>query len=100
MSSSRCNARACCARAPPTNRYGFAHAKPEEQARWNGLTEHYFSQRSGGGASLGAVCLLVDARHGLKQADRDFLKGLRDLQASVCQRAVILLIAIYVFPPL
>jgi len=53
--------------------YGFAHAKAEEQARWTALAEHYFSRRD----SLATVCLVVDARHGLKDSDREFLRSLQ-----------------------
>lgn len=54
--------------------YGFAHAKPEDQARWTALTEHFFTQRNG---ALGTVVLVIDARHGLKAADRDFVSSLQ-----------------------
>lgn len=47
--------------------YGFARASKGQIKRWTGLTESYLKGRP----SLRRLCLLVDARHGLKEADRN-----------------------------
>ena len=59
----------------PHERYGFAHAKAEAKTQWTELAEHYFSRKRAS-EMLGTVCLVVDARQGLKQTDRDFLGSL------------------------
>lgn len=60
--------------------YGFAFANEHEKFAWTRLAEHYFARRK---ASIGAVCLLLDARHGLKQSDRDFLTSLSENQIRI-----------------
>jgi GTP-binding protein len=46
--------------------YGHATAPKRQVANWNRLVEHYLKGR----ASLRRVLLLIDARHGIKAADR------------------------------
>ena len=46
--------------------YGFARAPKTEIAEWTALIEDYLRGR----AQLRRVCLLVDARHGAKETDR------------------------------
>jgi GTP-binding protein len=45
--------------------YGYAEASKTEVKRWTGLVRRYLQTR----ATLRRVCLLVDARHGIKAAD-------------------------------
>ncbi|MBV9521747.1 MAG: YihA family ribosome biogenesis GTP-binding protein [Alphaproteobacteria bacterium] len=49
--------------------YGYAAAPKHEIARWTELIRVYL----GGRASLRRVCLLIDARHGLKPVDRPLM---------------------------
>jgi GTP-binding protein len=46
--------------------YGYAAAQKRVVANWNRLIEHYLKGRAG----LRRVALLIDARHGIKPADR------------------------------
>ncbi len=46
--------------------YGYARAPKTEIAEWTALIEDYLRGRAG----LRRVCLLIDARHGLKETDR------------------------------
>ena len=46
--------------------YGFAHAAKADIAHWTALVRRYLQSRT----TLCRVCLLVDARHGVKDADR------------------------------
>ena len=59
--------------------YGFAHASQEQAQQWQSLMESFVLER---GKSLKRVLLLIDARHGMKKADIDFLTS---LQASLYQ---------------
>jgi len=67
--------------------YGFARRSHVERRAWAELIEGYLSSRP----SLAALCLLVDARRGLEEDDRellDFVKrgrdpGLRKIEAAV-----------------
>ncbi|KAF9963301.1 hypothetical protein BGZ70_007503 [Mortierella alpina] len=52
--------------------YGFAFAKPEDKAAWTALIEEYLSSRR----SLKRIYVMIDARHGLKVADKEFLSML------------------------
>ena len=52
--------------------YGFAKAPKTEIARWTGLMRDYLRGR----ASLKRVFLLIDARHGLKDADAQIMDAL------------------------
>ncbi|MGH7046720.1 MAG: ribosome biogenesis GTP-binding protein YihA/YsxC [Stellaceae bacterium] len=49
--------------------YGYAAASKVAIARWTGLVRRYLQHRAG----LRRVCLLLDARHGLKEPDRPLL---------------------------
>ena len=49
--------------------YGYAEASKSAIAAWTRLVHHYLRQRG----SLRRVCLLVDARHGIKQPDRPIM---------------------------
>jgi len=55
--------------------YGFAYASNEKANEWRDLMRHYILER---GRSLKRVLLLIDARHGMKPADIDFLRTLQD----------------------
>ncbi|KAG1143604.1 hypothetical protein G6F37_009227 [Rhizopus arrhizus] len=52
--------------------YGFAFADEAERAKWRELMETYISSRK----TLKRVYVVLDARHGIKVADVDFLKML------------------------
>jgi GTP-binding protein len=52
--------------------YGYARAPKTDIARWNTLTRGYLKGRQ----QLRRVCLLIDARHGLKASDREVMAGL------------------------
>ncbi len=49
--------------------YGYANAPKESIARWTRLVEAFLKGR----APLRRACLLVDARHGLKDSDRTMM---------------------------
>jgi GTP-binding protein len=49
--------------------YGYAEASKTAAKRWSGLARTYLRGR----AALRRVCLLIDARHGLKDIDREML---------------------------
>lgn len=53
--------------------YGFAYASPEAASLWKDLMQHYLVNRD---KALKRILLLVDARHGMKKADFDFLESL------------------------
>ncbi len=63
--------------------YGYARAPKHEIARWTELMTAYFKGR----ASLRRMCLLVDARHGLKTNDLDMMGHLDE--AAVGYRIVL-----------
>jgi GTP-binding protein len=63
--------------------YGFAEASKATIANWTALTRHYLRSR----AVLRRVCLLIDARHGIKDADRPMLQLLD--QAGVSYQIVL-----------
>ena len=50
--------------------YGYARASKDKVRRWNALIRDYLRGR----ASLRRVCLLIDARHGLKPGDREIME--------------------------
>ena len=58
--------------------YGYARASKREIAAWTGLLGAYLKGRS----SLRRVCLLVDARHGLKPADQEMMAMLDEAAVS------------------
>ena len=49
--------------------YGYAEASKAAVKRWTGLVRRYLQTRS----TLRRVCLLIDARHGIKEVDRPLL---------------------------
>jgi GTP-binding protein len=63
--------------------YGFAEASKRDIERWTALIHRYLKGR----ASLRRVLLLIDARHGIKEADRP-LMALLD-EAAVSYQAVL-----------
>ena len=50
--------------------YGYAHAPRVRVKRWTWLIDAYLQGRAG----LRRACLLIDARHGIKFADRDMME--------------------------
>ena len=58
--------------------YGFAKASKSEIKRWTQLIFDYLRGRP----SLRRVCLLIDARHGLKDADNQVMKDLDEAAVS------------------
>ena len=63
--------------------YGYARAAKTAVRQWTGLTRQYLKGRPG----LKRVCLLVDARHGLKSSDLEIM-ALLDA-AAVSYQAVL-----------
>jgi GTP-binding protein len=63
--------------------YGYARASKTAVRQWTGLTRRYLKGRPG----LQRVCLLVDARHGLKASDLEIM-ALLDA-AAVSYQAVL-----------
>jgi GTP-binding protein len=63
--------------------HGYAAAAKHEIARWTALIDAYLKGR----ATLARVCLLVDARHGLKDVDRELMKRLD--KSAVTYQAVL-----------
>ncbi|KAF9349679.1 hypothetical protein BGX34_001649 [Mortierella sp. NVP85] len=60
--------------------YGFAFAKEEDKTRWKELIEHYLGSRK----TLRRIYVMIDARHGLKVPDREFL-GMLDSKSKKFQ---------------
>lgn len=58
--------------------YGYARAAKSDIERWTDLTMEYLKGRS----QLRRVCLLVDARHGLKDSDRQVMSRLDEAAVS------------------
>ncbi|MFQ5774036.1 MAG: ribosome biogenesis GTP-binding protein YihA/YsxC [Kiloniellaceae bacterium] len=58
--------------------YGYARAAKTEIRRWTALTRRYLKGRP----LLRRVCLLVDARHGLKENDRRIMRELDEAAVS------------------
>lgn len=54
--------------------FGFAFAKEEKSIEWNELMHHYLLERR----TLKRILLLLDARHGFKVADFEFLEALQE----------------------
>jgi GTP-binding protein len=63
--------------------HGHAAASKQEIARWTAVIDAYLKGR----VTLARVCLLVDARHGLKDVDRELMKRLD--KAAVPYQAVL-----------
>lgn len=58
--------------------YGYARASRSLIERWTDLVKTFLKGRP----NLQRVCLLVDARHGLKDSDREIMKMLNDTAVS------------------
>jgi GTP-binding protein len=58
--------------------YGYAEASKTEVRRWTDLLRRYLQTR----AALQRVCLLIDARHGIKEVDRPVMHVLDDSGVS------------------
>jgi GTP-binding protein len=58
--------------------YGFARAPKPNVDAWQKLVRTYLQGRS----SLARACVLVDARHGLKEADRQFMAMLGEVAVA------------------
>jgi GTP-binding protein len=58
--------------------YGFAAAPLSAARHWHAAVRRYLANR----AALRRVCLLVDARHGLKDSDRELLSALDGVAVS------------------
>lgn len=58
--------------------YGFAKASKKEQTRWNHLLMTYFETRR----TIKTVCIIIDARHGLKEIDQLIMNELDRLAIS------------------
>ncbi|EED87994.1 predicted protein, partial [Thalassiosira pseudonana CCMP1335] len=54
--------------------YGFAFAKEERTKEWKELMHHYLLERR----CLKRILMLLDARHGFKKIDYDFLADLQE----------------------
>jgi GTP-binding protein len=52
--------------------YGYAKAPKKDVARWTRLVKAYLAGRP----NLMRVCLLIDARHGIKEVDREIMTAL------------------------
>ncbi len=63
--------------------YGYARAAKTDIRRWNALMRGYLRGRP----ALRRVCLLIDARHGAKDSDREIMAALD--QAAVSYQAVL-----------
>ncbi len=63
--------------------YGYARAPRHEVEAWTGLVRAYLAARP----NLRRVCLLLDARHGLKAPDREMMELLD--RAAVSYQAVL-----------
>ncbi len=58
--------------------YGYAEASKSAVKSWTGLVRRYLRSR----AALRRVCLLIDSRHGLKDADRLLMRMLDETGVS------------------
>ncbi len=58
--------------------YGYARASKQAIKQWTGLTRDYLKGRG----VLRRVCLLIDARHGVKEADRSIMAELDRVAVS------------------
>jgi GTP-binding protein len=63
--------------------YGYAEASKIAVKRWTGLVRRYLQTR----AALRRLCLLIDARHGIKEIDRPLLQMLD--QAGISYQVVL-----------
>ncbi|HEV2300476.1 MAG TPA: ribosome biogenesis GTP-binding protein YihA/YsxC [Stellaceae bacterium] len=58
--------------------YGYAAASKRLVEEWTSLVRHYLATR----AALRRLCLLIDARHGIKEIDRPLIAMLDELAVS------------------
>lgn len=58
--------------------YGYAKAGKADVRRWTALTRRYLKGRP----NLRRICLLIDARHGLKENDRAVMRDLNEAAVS------------------
>jgi len=58
--------------------YGYARAAKTDVQQWSELTRRYLKGRP----QLRRICLLIDARHGLKPSDLDIMAELDEVAAS------------------
>jgi GTP-binding protein len=58
--------------------YGYADASKAAIKSWNALVRRYLKTR----ATLRRVCLLIDSRHGIKEADRPLMRMLDESGVS------------------
>jgi GTP-binding protein len=58
--------------------YGYAEASKSAVKGWTSLVRHYLQTR----AALRRVCLLIDSRHSIKDADRPLMRMLDDAGVS------------------
>jgi GTP-binding protein len=58
--------------------YGYAEASKTEVRRWTNLLRRYLQMRAG----LRRVCLLIDARHGIKEVDCPLMRVLDESGVS------------------
>ncbi|KAL6047789.1 EngB-type G domain-containing protein [Balamuthia mandrillaris] len=72
--------------------YGFAFAQEQEMEQWRKMMRAYLTTRN----TLKRVCLLVDARHGLKASDIEFIQLLQEAG----QRFQVVLTKVDVLEPL
>lgn len=63
--------------------YGYAKAPKPTVESWHRLIQTYLKGRP----TLRIVCILIDARHGLKDVDQDYMKFLAD--AAVAYRVIL-----------
>jgi GTP-binding protein len=63
--------------------YGFAYCSPEDADNYRDMITNYLLHR---GKALKRVLLLVDARHGMKKSDYDFLEYLEQQAVSEDKR--------------
>lgn len=54
--------------------YGFAYATPDKMEGWKKTMQDYVLHR---GKPLKRILFLIDARHGMKQADFEFMESLQ-----------------------
>jgi len=59
--------------------YGFAYTSDDRMHEWKDLMHHFLIER---GHMLKRILLLIDARHGFKKADYDFLEALQQSLVS------------------
>mmetsp|Transcript_3305 Transcript_3305/g.6183 ORF Transcript_3305/g.6183 Transcript_3305/m.6183 type:complete len:471 (+) Transcript_3305:103-1515(+) len=63
--------------------YGFAYANEEKANSWKELMKNFILNR---GSSLKRILMLIDARHGLKKSDFEFLQMLQDGLVNVARK--------------